>query len=314
MKKASKRQDSSPWLFLMFQLPARAASQRVSVWRKLKKYGALPWRDSAYILPNTPAHLEKFQWLLAEIRKHRGSGSVLRVADIEGLTHRQVVAMFNDMRRSEYERLIRELRQESRKKRVRDGAGRSGSAQKFRRRFEEISAVDLFECPLRREAQRLLGVLEGRLQDENVRREARNLQAYRGQTWMTRPRPEVDRVASAWLIWRFIDPGAKFVFSADPPANPGAIRFDMFEGEFTHEGEDCTFETLLRRFNLRDTRLPAIAQIVHDADLEDGKFGRLEGFAIQAILQGWARMGWSDEEVLRRGFDLYDALYQMLLT
>jgi hypothetical protein len=296
----------------MFQLPARAASQRVSVWRKLKKYGALPWRDSAYILPNTPAHLEKFQWLLAEIRKHRGSGSVLRVAEIEGLTHRQVVTMFNDARLAEYERLLRDLSQALQKKSVRDGAGRAGAAQKLRRHFEEISALDFFGCPLRREAEKMLGELDARLDTANEQGKARKLHVYRGRVWLTRPRPGVDRVGSAWLIRRFIDPKSRFVFSADPRAHPGAIRFDMFEGEFTHEGDDCTFETLLRRFDLREPRLRSIARIVHDADLEDGKFGRVEGFVIQNLLEGWARMGWSDEEILRRGFDLYDALHHML--
>lgn len=310
MEELPKRQAKSPWLFLMFQLPARAASQRVGVWRKLRKYGALPWRDSAYILPNTSANLEKFQWLLSEIRKGRGRGSVLRVADIEGLTRRQVVAMFNDARRSEYERLIRDLRQALRKTGPQEG--RAGSPQKFRHRLGEITALDFFGCPLRRDAERLLGELEGRLQGAGVRRKTRNLQTYRGRVWMTRPRPEVDRVASAWLIRRFIDPKAKFVFSADPLAHTGAIRFDMFEGEFTHEGENCTFETLLHRFDLREARLRALSEMVHNADLEDDKFKRSEGFAVQAILQGWARMGWSDAEILRKGFDLFDSLYHMV--
>jgi len=132
---------------------------------------------------------------------------------------------------------------------------------------------------------------------------------YRRRVWQTRPRPEVDRVGSAWLIRHFIDAEAKFVFSSDPDAHPGAIRFDMFGGDFTHVGDDCTFETLLKHFNLRDKPLQQIAQIIHDADLEDDKFGRPEGRAIELITKGWGKMDWPDEEILRKGFELFDALY-----
>ncbi len=135
---------------------------------------------------------------------------------------------------------------------------------------------------------------------------------YRGRIWMTRPRPEVDRVGSAWLIKHFIDPKARFAFSSDPHTYPGAIRFDMFEGEFTHVGDNCTFETLLKRFELRDRRLRLIAQIVHDADLDDDKFGRAGGRAIDLIFKGWARTDWPDEEILKKGFVLFDGLYLSL--
>src|SRR5260370_34224417 len=118
---------------------------------------------------------------------------------------------------------------------------------------------------------------------------------YRARTWQTRPRPEVDRVGAAWLILHFIDPKAKFVFSSDPDEHPGAIRFDMFGGDFTHMGEDCTFETLLKRFSLRDKRLRQIAQLVHDADLDDNKFARPEIKAIALIHTRWAKRHCTDD-------------------
>jgi hypothetical protein len=306
----------TPWLFFMFHLPAPGATARMSVWRKLQKYGALAWKNSAYALPHTPANLEKFQWLAAEIRKYRGDASIVEVARIEGHPDREIVALFNQARARGYEELIRDLRLA-----LRQTAGRSKAQQiahfaRLNRRWTEIAATDVFGCDRRKAAEALLKELEARSRSDAATagsgRRNNTAAEYRGRVWMTRPRPEVDRVGSAWLIRHFIDSRARFVFSADAEARPGAVRFDMFEGEFTHVGDDCTFETLLKRFKLRDKRLREIAQIIHDADLDDGKFGRGEGKAIDLITKGWAKMDWNDEEILRRGFELFDALYLTL--
>lgn len=304
----------TPWLVFMFMLPARCASQRVSVWRKLQKYGALAWKQSAYILPYTHANLEKFQRLAEEISKHRGEASTLKVARIEGTPDREVMAMFNAARGRDYERLIRDLRLGLRDAAVRSRAQLAGAFTRLSDRMSEIAASDEFGCSRRKEAEALLEELEGRTRPDASGGEvwAKRAGEYRGRVWMTRPRPGVDRVASAWLIRKFIDPRARFAFSSDPHAHPGAVRFDIVEGEFTHVGEQCTFETLIHRFNLRDRHLRLIAQIVHDADLGDNKFGRTEGKAIDLVLVGWAKMDWPDQEILRRGFDLYEALYLTL--
>lgn len=303
-----------PWLFFMFRLPAQRASQRVKVWRKLQRYGALAWNNSAYILPHTPSNLEKFQWLTREVRKHRGDASILKVTQIEGTTHKQVTALFNVARVKDYKRLVRDARFALRSASSRSAAQLRRVFARLNQRLTEIASIDVFGCTKRKEAEASLKELEARTQGggptDGPRREA--IRGYQGCTWMTRPRPGVDRVASAWLIKNFIDRRARFTFSSDPHARDGAIRFDMFEGEFTHVGDDCTFETLLKRFRPRDRRLRRIAQIVHDADLDDHKFGRTEGKAIDEILIGWAKMGWSDAEILKRGFDLYDALYMTL--
>jgi hypothetical protein len=301
------------WLFFIFQLPGDRASQRGSVWRKLQRYGALAWKNAAYILPNSRANQEKLQWLAAEVRKHRGEASVVEVARIEGTPDKQLVAMFNQARERDYDALIEEIRFALRPSGHAPGAG--GALARLDRRLSEIIAIDAFGCARRREAEDLLRHLEF-----EVRRpagpagaaEARKVAGYRGRVWMTRPRPEVDRVASAWLIKRFIDPKARFVFSSRSQTHPRAVRFDMFEGDFTHVGDDCTFETLLKRFGLRDKRLRQISQFVHDADLGDNKFGRAEGRALDMVFKGWAKMGFPDREILRRGFELYGALHQIL--
>jgi hypothetical protein len=135
---------------------------------------------------------------------------------------------------------------------------------------------------------------------------------FSGKTWVTRPRPEIDRVSSAWLIRRFIDPKAKFVFARTAQLAPGAIPYDMLDVEFTHHGEDCTFETLVHRFTIRDKAIQQIAEMVHDADLEDGKFQRAECIGLDKVFKGWARRGLSDAEILGKGFEFHDALYAHL--
>jgi hypothetical protein len=306
--------DSDRWLLFIFQLPAGKASQRVSVWRRLQKYGALAWKNAAYILPFDAANLEKFQWLAAEIRKHGGDASTVRVSRIEGAPDEGITVLFNKARARDYEALVRDLRRSLRRATAGKRPAAIRSLGQFNRRMTEIAAVDFFGCSARKEAERLLKELEARCRPTGARSEARRGKPseYHKRLWMTRPRPGIDRVGSAWLIRNFIDAKSRFAFSSDPHAHPEAVRFDMFEGEFTHVGDDCTFETLMKRFALRDKRLRVIAQIIHDADLEDNKFGRPEGVALDLIFKGWARMDWADEEILKRGFDLYDALYYSL--
>jgi hypothetical protein len=119
-------------------------------------------------------------------------------------------------------------------------------------------------------------------------------------------------VGSAWLIRKFIDPKARFVFSAHPAKYPDAIPYDMFEAEFSHHGDDCTFETLVRRFSISDKAVLKIAEMVHDADLEDGKFQTTACIGVDQVLKGWAKSGLSDEELLARGGECFDGLYQQL--
>jgi hypothetical protein len=303
-------QRRPPWLLFIFQLPARRASQRVSVWRKLQKYGALSWKNSAYILPHSPSNSEKFHWLAAEIRKARGDAWVVEVTRIGGCSDRELKRMFNEARERDYEALNADTRRAFGPK----GRGAlGGTLARLNRRLRDIQVIDPFDCPRRKDAESLLKELESRsARPRPAAAGIREPAQYRRQTWMTRPHPEVDRVASAWLIRNFIDSEARFVFAADPEAHSGAIRYDMFEGEFTHIGDHCTFEVLLDEFELADKRLRRIAQIVHDADLEDGKYGRPEGRSLDLIFKGWARMGWPDQEIVKQGSKLYEGLYVSL--
>lgn len=312
----AEAEKQASWLFFLFQLSARKASKRVSVWRKLQKYGTLNWKNCAYILPLNDSNLERFQWLAAEVQKHQGQASVVEVPRIHNFTDKQVMALFNSARATHYESLVRDARLT-----LRSAASRSKGQllldfSRLNRRLNDLIAIDFFGCGKRKEAEDLMRELEARARGNGRGSGAshKRVEEYVGRVWQTRPRPEIDRVGSAWLIKHFIDPKARFVFSSNPEAPAGAIRFDMFGGEFTHVGDDCTFETIMKHFKLRDQRLEQIAQLIHDADLEDNKFGRPEGKAIELITKGWGKMDWTDLEILRKGFELFDALYMTLET
>ena len=290
----------TPWLLLVFTLPSKNASARVDIWRKLKRYGALSLRTSGYVLPNTAENMERFEWIAAGIRKHKGQASVAQVKSFDDLPHERLVHLFVAGRNKEYEGLARELKG-SRKRKI--------NLSVVRRKLQEIAAVDFFKSPLRAQVEAAIDALgNASPPSAHTRRGGRN--AFANRVWSTRHRPGIDRCASAWLIQRFIDPNAKFAFAGDAKQIPDAIPFDMFGSEgFGHRGSDCTFETLCKEFGVKDRKVRAIAEIVHDADLNDEKYGRSEGAGLDAILKGWAKQQVSDEELLRRGMELIEGLY-----
>ncbi len=297
------------WLLLMFSLSVKQASRRVEVWRKLKKYGALALRTSGYLLPNTPENQERFEWLATAIRKYKGQASVVQVHAMDDLPSEKLIELFNAARSQDYEKLIAEL-----KKRAGKNKGEPGEIARLRRRLQEIAAIDFFNSPLRSRAEALLESADSVGQSKGIPASARKLRKeYVGRAWVTRPRPGIDRVSSAWLIRRFIDPNAKFVFASQREQQPDAVPFDMFQTDgFGHRGEDCTFETLRKEFAIRDPKVEVIAEMIHDADLSDEKFGRTEALGIDRVLIGWAQQGISDDELLRRGMEAIEGLYRSI--
>jgi len=192
--------------------------------------------------------------------------------------------------------------------------GPSSQVHRLRRRFEDIVAIDFFANPLRARAEEALKLAEQTGTRSDLRQRGSAVKAkYQKRTWITRPRPGIDRVSSAWLISRFIDAKPKFIFGTKPDVHKDAIPFDMFQGVgFGHEGDRCTFETLCLAFDISDHKVLTIEQAIHDADLEDGKFGRSEGHTLNQILRGWAAHSVPDDELLRRGMDLIEGFYHSI--
>jgi hypothetical protein len=306
-------ETSVSWLFLLFNLPAKQSSERVKVWRRLKKFGAVQLKTSTYVLPDEPAHYERFQWLAKEIVDTGGEATLVRVKDIEGMPYAAVVALFNEARARDYDEILEPLTDliKDRKARKASAETFASELEKVRRRFQEIQEIDYFQSS-RGEDLRALFLKAELLGSPQKRAETKvrlRTADYRGKTWITRPRPEIDRVGSAWLIRKFIDSEAKFIFANTPAAAPQAIPYDMFEVEFSHHADHCTFETLIERFGIRDRAVLRIAELIHDADLEDEKFHRVEGFGVEQIFKGWAKQGLTDQEILSKGFECFDALY-----
>ena len=307
MSLTAKGKRESPWLLLVFSLARKAASLRVTVWRKLQRNGSLPLGNSGYLIPNSVENRERFEWLATTIRSHQGESSVVEVQAIDNCSGPQLMKRFTDARTRDYQELLKDLRKASPSK------GSMAMTRRLRQRFQVISSIDFFGSPLRKEVERALNQIQN-LQSKPPGSDTGKVSraAYQKRLWVTRPRPGVDRVTSAWLIRKFIDPRARFAFALENKKPADAVPFDMYEGGFGHRDEDCTFETLLKAFRIRDEKAAAMAQIVHDADLFDEKFGRREGFGIDEVMKGWAQQGLSDHALLDRGIQLAEGLYQSL--
>jgi hypothetical protein len=301
---------ANSWLLLLFSLPTNRNTERVAVWRRLRKMGAVQIKTSTYLLPDAPAQYEQFQWLAQQIRDYGGDSTLVRAQEIEGMSKEKAMAIFNDARAKDYGELRKALQSFiACRKKMKTGEAISELAR-FTRQFREVRAVDFFDSPRGHDVAMLLRRAEEPKRSQQL--ETLDVKQYQGKTWLTRPRPEIDRVGSAWLIARFIDSKPKFVFASNADAIPNAIPFDMLDAEFSHHGNYCTFETLTRRFVISDKSIAKIGEMVHDADLDDARFQRIEAVGIDRVLKGWAKEGFPDEEILRRGFECFDALYAFL--
>lgn len=314
------------WLLLIHQIPPDPAYLRVKVGRRLGRLGAVAIKNSVYALPRGERAYEDFQWVRREILEGGGDATVCEARFVDGLADDQVEALFNGARDAEYQEVSRDARQLraaiARRRRIDDDLKTevAGALRRLRKRLADIGTIDFFGASGAQTAHALLGEIDARLA-ARVAPAAANREPHsdpaselRGRTWVTRKGVHVDRMATAWLVRRFIDPEASFKFVAGRGYRPeaGEIRFDMFEAEFTHEGDRCTFEVLLRRIGADDPALGVIAEIVHEIDLRDGKYDRPETAGIERLVTGIAVVERADEARLARGAPLFDALYEAL--
>jgi hypothetical protein len=313
------RSGGGKWLLLIHQIPPKPDYFRVKVRRRLQGMGAAALKNSVYVLPHREEALEDFRWLLREIVADGGEATLCEARMIEGITQAELEAMFAAERDVEYAEIVVDAqRLASRGDAPSEDAGRPSEVEaelgRLRRRLAEIQDIDFFGAPASRAAERAIALVEARLSRQSAGKAQRGGEEMRGHTWVTRRDVYVDRIASAWLIRRFIDPKAKFKFTDSKSYQPkaGEVRFDMFEAEYTHEGDRCTFETLLERAGIRDRGLRAIAEIVHDIDCKDAKFGREEAPGVAALLRGLVRAHSDDATRLDRGGLAFDDLYASL--
>ena len=304
-------------LLLLVGLPPSPSSLRVRVWRRLRSLGAVPLKRSAHLLPDTAERYEDFQWLAQEIERDGGDATLIRVQQIENVSPGEVLRLFHEPRDHDYKQLAgryRKLLQEL--ERAKSDAARvriQEAVTRLAKEHHRIRDIDFFDAPGGAEVRRLEEAITMRTRrPESPRREepaTLDLTKLRGRRWVTRPRPHIDRIASAWLIKRFIDPDATFVFA--PPAEfpEDAVAFDTPGVELTHQGEDCTFETLIKRARLRDRRLSRLAELVHEADLRDGKYPNEEARGIDLAIRALLAASADDHQVLAQGVAMFEGLY-----
>jgi hypothetical protein len=311
------------WLTLLTTLPPTPTRHRVGVWRKLQRMGAVRLRGAGWILPETPETTELFQWLVQEIQSVRGEATLLRVDRVETMTDDEIAALFHKARAPEHQAVIQGCREILRhldryqKNHHRSIPQLRGKLDALKRELDRVQAIDYLRAPLGERARTLWETTAKRLRAAETRPRAtsgrhRTSLPPGGSTWVTRPRPHIDRIASAWLIKRFCDPNAKFAFADAADAARKGIPFDVLGADFGHHGEDCTFETLVKRFGIKDRRVHVIAEIVHEADLHDGKFTRNEATGLDLAINGLVEATPDDDELLARGMGIFEGLYAVL--
>ncbi len=306
------------WLLLVHQLPPKPSYARVKVWRRLQALGAVALKHAVYVLPNRESAREDFEWLAREIADLGGSATLCEARLVQGFDDREIEELFQVAREADYQGLLKEAQQldadlRATRSRKKLPASLGADVTALRRRLAAVAALDFFGAANRLPAETLIAELERRVGLSARASEASfRLEDLRGRTWVTRTGVHVDRIASAWLIRRFIDRDAAFKFVPAKGYRPeaGELRFDTFEAEFTHEGDRCTFETLCVRLGLGDTALSAVGEIVHDIDLKEEKFGRPETAGVARLLAGLARRTRDDQERIERGGQLFDDLYE----
>ena len=298
------------WLMLAMKLPSDAASARVRIWRRLNGLGAVPVKNGFYALPNTAECREDFEWLRREIEDSGGEALTMEATLTAGMGDDDLRSAFDAARNEDYEQLIESAGDIARERPI-----DRTQIERLRRSFERIATIDFFGASGRTRADAALIALETSDASRTRQPQPASVRGLPlGRTWVTRADPRIDRLASAWLVRRFVDEKARFKFTSDARYKPGEreVRFDMFEAEYTHRGDRCTFEVLIDEAKLVDPALSAIGEIVHDIDIKDGKYRRDEVAGVARMIAGLARRHDDDHERTERAMAMFDDLYASL--
>jgi hypothetical protein len=312
------------WLLLIHQLPSKPDYFRVKIWRRLQRIGAVAIKSSVYALPHSDQAVEDFQWIVREIGAAGGDASVCEASFVDGLSDGQIEGLFRAARSADYaavEEAAEDLLATLPRGRKLNADRREDievAVSRLRRRLDEIGAIDFFGASSGLQVDETFRRLQEQLRTATKTRKrlpaAGSHRKKSGRVWVTRRGVYIDRIASAWLIRKYIDPRAKFRFVVEQNyrPDPSAVRFDMFDAEHTHEGDRCTFEVLLERFRLTDPALRALGEMVHDIDLRDRKYARPETSGLERMIDGICRTHSDDKERVALGAGVFDAVYESL--
>ena len=317
------------WLLIFYTVPSRPVSNRMKIWRKLAKAGAVPLKDAVYILPASDEHYEFFQWLVEEVKSMGGDGAFVKSSEIMTMEDAAIRDLFLQHAEREYRNLEKSLDVLERKvQSVRKGTKMpardpfAGMSARLSRELSEMRKRDFFQSPSGAVMQKRLQAIEtgrrglGRSAQATAEPIApKRISQYKSRIWVTRKKPFVDRMASAWLIRKFIDKDAVFKFIEERDLNGlngRTVSFDMQNAEFTHAGDLCTFEVLIKSFGIEDKTVRKMAEIVHDLDVKDDKYEIAEAPGVENILRGIGKTAKQDADALEQGMAVFEMVYQSL--
>jgi hypothetical protein len=316
------------WLLFFYSAPSKPVSSRMKIWRRLLKAGALPFKGAAYILPYGEEHYEFCQWLVSEAEAVGGEAAFVGAEKIETIKDREIIDLFNKQREKEYFDI--EKKNEAISIKI-QSIKKGGSASQIKKitetfgklikEFELVKKTDFFSSKAGAAVEKKLNALRAELSGIDAFYAGMQSRAiafkhpadYQNRIWVTRKNPFVDRMASAWLIKKFIDKNAVFKFADEKEieyAGKNAVAFDVMGGEFTHIGDMCTFEVLAKTFNIKDKKIKKIAAIVHELDIKDDKYKNPEAKGIEEILTGIRKTAKDDADVLEKGMGIFEMLYE----
>lgn len=315
------------WILFIHQIAKDNPNLRVKVWRDLKKYGAVLFKNAVYVLPFTKEHEERLHWLCQQIKDSGSEASLFITESLNKEQDVEIVKAFNEVCDKEYCTLIAACNDVLKQAEQIEGTegitndivyGFKKRLDEIMRNTEDAARTDFFHAPQKERLVQKIELLKQKLaewsktskKEADVMHKAYQVKDFTGKKWVTRKDVFIDRMASAWLIRKFIDPKARFVFLPKDEKCKGSIPFDMYGAEFTHRGEDCTFETLIKAFGLQDPALQPIAEIVHEIDLRDNKYDRKETEGIEQIIRGLKQQQKDDNKLLEKGMEIFDILYQ----
>jgi hypothetical protein len=318
--------NNHKWLLFFYSFPSKPVSSRIKIWRRLAKSGAVQIKGSVYILPHSEDHYEFLQWLISEVISLNGEGTFIVAEKVETMTTSEVINLFNQQRKADYQVVEKDLEELQRKiNSIKKGTKAQNIKQlsqqfdKHLRKFEEMRKIDFFSSKAGNDLKKRMKSMEveikktsGSAVETQTKIITRRIEDYQGKKWITRKRPFVDRMASAWLLRKFIDKKATFEFTDEKKKKDRhreGILFDTPGGTFTHISDKCTFEVLIEAFKLKDRALSEIAKIVHELDVKDDKYNIPEARGIESLLIGIRKVEVNDYHALERGIALFEMLY-----
>lgn len=305
------------WLVLVLSLPTQNATERMRVWRALKAMGCGVLRDGVYLLPGGPVAEQSFSTVANDVITAGGVAQVIHSKSHDATQQKQWMALFD--RSEEYATLMKAIHSARGTVSRQSASALRKIAKQLRREYDSLQAIDFFPQASQAQVRTALSELEATIQQQLSPNEPhaapgkiarREGNQYLKRTWATRKRPWVDRLASAWLIGRFIDPHARFIWLAHPKQCPrNAIGFDFDGATFTHRGNRVTFEVLLVSFSLEtNAALSRLGNLVHT--LDTGGIPLPEAAGVEAILRGLKEKTVDDDLLIKQANLLFDGLYE----